>query len=152
MQTVIYNVLTNPNTYEKLLAELLSANLTRPYPKWEEVSRLPYLDACVQEGLRVHPPFALPFERIVPEGGMEILGHYLPGGTIVGANPYVTNRYKATWGEDADFWRPERWLEHGSEHKRKLEDTMLTVSSETILFQVLRALMSLTHRFINYNY
>jgi cytochrome P450 len=132
MQTVMYNVLTNPNTYKKLLAELLSANLTTPYPKWDEVSRLPYLDACVQEGLRVHPPFALPFERVVPEGGLEILGHYLPAGTIVGASPYVTNRYKATWGEDADFWRPERWLEHGPEHKKKLEDRMLTVSSDTI--------------------
>ncbi|KHN98028.1 Cytochrome P450 [Metarhizium album ARSEF 1941] len=126
MQTVMYNLLKRPYTLKKLVRELDEAGVSRPYPKWTEVSSLPYLDACVLEALRVHPPFALPFERVVPEGGVTVLGHFLPAGTIVGANPYVTNRCRKMYGEDAEFWRPERWLEADADHKRKMENVMLT--------------------------
>lgn len=130
MQTVMYNLLKSPHTLKKLVRELEEADVSRPYPKWTEVSTLPYLDACVLEALRVHPPFALPFERVVPEGGITMLGHFLPAGTIVGASPYVTNRCKTMYGEDAEFWRPERWLEGDAEHKKKMENVMLTVSQD----------------------
>ena len=70
------------------------------------------------EGARMHPPFALPFERVVPEGGVTILGHYLPAGTVVGGNPYVVNRYKAHFGDDAELWRPERWIEGGRRSRK----------------------------------
>lgn len=76
----------------------------------------------------MHPPFALPFERVVPKGGITILGHFIPEGTAVGGSPYVVNRHKGTFGEDAEFWRPERWLESDDMHKKKLEGSILTVS------------------------
>ncbi|OTA53098.1 putative benzoate 4-monooxygenase cytochrome P450 [Hypoxylon sp. EC38] len=126
MRTTMFNLLVYPHTLEKLYDELRSANLSRPFPKWSEVRGLPYLDACVQEGARMHPPFALPFERVVPAGGVTVLGYYLPGGTVVGGNPYVVNRHKATFGQDAEFWRPERWLEKDEAHKHKLEQGVLT--------------------------
>lgn len=125
------NLMSYPYTMEKLRDELRAANLSRPYPQFNEVRDLPYLDACVQEGARLHPPFALPLERVVPEGGVTVLGHYLPGGTLVGGNPYVVNRHKDTFGEDAEFWRPERWLEGDDAHKRKLEQGILTVCQPT---------------------
>lgn len=72
----------------------------------------------------------IPFEveRVVPKGGITILNHFLPEGTTVGANPYVINRHKATFGEDAECWRPDRWLEGGEGHRKKLEASLLTVS------------------------
>jgi cytochrome P450 len=76
----------------------------------------------------MHPPFALPFERIVPEGGITVLGYYLPAGTCVGGSPYVVNRHQGTFGEDTEFWRPERWLERDEKHKIKLMNSVLTVS------------------------
>lgn len=76
----------------------------------------------------MHPPFALPFERVVPEGGITVLGHYVPAGTNLGGSPYVVNRHKGTFGQDAEFWRPERWLEKDEKHKLKLERRILTVS------------------------
>lgn len=128
MRTIMFNLLVYPHTLAKLYDELRSANLSRPFPQYSEVRNLPYLDACVQEGIRMHPPFALPFERVVPEGGITILGQYLPAATIVGGSPYVVNRHKGMFGEDAEFWRPERWLEKDEMHKKKLEQAMLTVS------------------------
>lgn len=63
------------------------------------------------------------------KGSITILEHYLPAGTAVGGNPCVINRHKATFGEDAELWRPERWLEHDESHKKKLDHAMLTISS-----------------------
>lgn len=92
---------------------------------------LPYLDACVNEAARLHPPFALPLERVVPEGGVTVSGVYLPGGTNVGGNPYVMNRHRPTFGEDVEEWRPERWLGLKPEEQKKLAQGMLTVRTRS---------------------
>jgi cytochrome P450 len=143
MRTIMFNLLAYPHTLEKLYNELRSAKLSRPFPRYSEVRNLPYLDACVQEGARMHPPFALPFERVVPEGGVTVLGYYLPSGTVVGGNPYIVNRHRPTFGQDAEFWRPERWLEKNDAHKKKLEQGVLTVS----LISCSLVYFSLTHLF-----
>lgn len=132
MRTTMFHLLVYPHTLEKLYEELRTASVSHPYPKWSEIRGLPYLDACVQEGARMHPPFALPFERVVPAGGITILGYYLPGGTVVGGSPYVVNRHKETFGQDAEFWRPERWLEKDEHHKHRLEQGVLTVSFQPL--------------------
>lgn len=41
---------------------------------------MPYLQACIQEGLRVHPATGLPLVRLVPEGGATISGRFFPPG------------------------------------------------------------------------
>ncbi|RDW86985.1 cytochrome P450 [Aspergillus mulundensis] len=116
MRTVFYNLLSHPDSVSKLRTELLNAakskthGFARPYPSWKDVCDLPYLDACVLEALRLHPPFCLPFERIVPKGGMMLGENYLPEGTVVGMSPWVVNRHKPTFGDDAEVWNPERWM------------------------------------------
>lgn len=129
MRAVMYNVLAHKDTHKKLRSTLLSAQLTRPYPTWKEVKDLPYLDACVNEAIRIHPAFCLPFERIVPAGGVTISGQYFKEGTVVGMNPYVVNRHRETFGEDADEWRPERWMDLTEDQWRKLDGSILTVST-----------------------
>ncbi|KAI1361625.1 putative benzoate 4-monooxygenase cytochrome P450 [Xylaria arbuscula] len=126
IRTVMYHLLCNPETLEKLHRELSGAGVTMPYPRWAEVSNLPYLDACVQEGIRLHPPFSFHFERVVPSGGIELLGKFLPEGTVVGGNPWVTNRHEGTFGPRPDSWDPERWLKGGDAYRRKLEQMLLT--------------------------
>lgn len=46
------HLLANPTSLERLREELLTANVSLPRPQWAEVSGLPFLDACIQEGLR----------------------------------------------------------------------------------------------------
>ena len=36
----------------------------------------------------------------------------------IAANPYVIHRNEEIYGEDADTWRPERWLEAGEEQSK----------------------------------
>ena len=77
--------------------------------------------------MRLHPPFCLPFERVPPDAGIEICGRFLEGGTIVGMSPYLTNRQRGIFGEDADEWRPERWLGLAEEEHRNMAQSLLTV-------------------------
>lgn len=46
----------------------------------ERVSHLPFLNAVIEEGLRLCPPIALGMPRTVPAGGCEVSSQWLPGG------------------------------------------------------------------------
>ncbi|KUI52982.1 Pisatin demethylase [Cytospora mali] len=130
MKTVWYNLLAYPETLHRLRAELLEADrvnggLAKPFPSWKDVCDLPYLDAVIQEGLRMHPPFCLPLERVVPKGGLVIGGTFFPEGTVVGMSPYVANRHRPTFGEDAEVWNPDRWMV-AKDLKQKREAAIMT--------------------------
>ncbi|KAH8202698.1 hypothetical protein TruAng_003184 [Truncatella angustata] len=130
MRTVWFNLLANPETMHRLLDELLKAErdngMAKPYPSWKDVCDLPYLDACILEAVRLHPPFCLPFERVVPEGGIMIGKTFFPQDTVVGMSPYVVNRHKPTFGNDANCWNPDRWLV-AKDLKQKREAAIMTV-------------------------
>jgi cytochrome P450 len=130
LRTIFYNLLRYPETLEALMAELRKAaddGELSPVVTWKQSQRLPYLKAVVKEAGRIHPPFGLPLERIVPEGGAEICGRFFDEGTIVGMNAWVVYRNTETFGEDADIWRPERWLTSDREAVKNMENALLTV-------------------------
>jgi len=76
-----------------------------------QVKRLPYLDACINEGLRLHSTSSLGLPRLVPEGGMSVMGHYFPSGTVLSVPSYSIHRDQRIWGDDIEAYRPERWFE-----------------------------------------
>lgn len=63
---------------EKYAAGELSDPVT-----FAEAQKLPYLQAVLQEGLRMHPATGLPMWRAVPKGGAELAGRYFPEGVSV---------------------------------------------------------------------
>lgn len=83
----MYHLLKNPSSLAKLKAEIdvatAKGRLSR-YVTWKETKELSYLDACIKEATRMHPPFALPFERVVPKDGLVVDGYFIPPGTRVG--------------------------------------------------------------------
>ena len=115
LSAIFYHLLKSPTCYAKLQEEIdLNFAFNVPSPDWNipcfEAGDLPYLNACVQEAFRMHPALGANIERVVPGSGDTIAGHYVPGGTIVGCNPWVIDRDAATFGDDVDTYRPERWL------------------------------------------
>jgi Cytochrome P450 len=126
LRTIIYNLLKYPESMKSLRAELDSRPELSDIVAWKEALTLPYLDACIKEAGRMHPPFALPYERVVPPEGSVISGEKLPGGTVVGMPAWVVHRNYETFGYDADSWRPKRWLECDALQKRKMENALLT--------------------------
>ncbi|KAI0433726.1 cytochrome P450 [Xylaria sp. FL1042] len=117
LSAVFYNLLRNPDILARLRSELDGAARAGAFADnelgivtWAESQRLPYLDACIKEAFRMYPAAGLPLERIVPEPGVDIAGHYVRGGTIVGCSAWLIHRRPEIFGDDVDVYRPERWL------------------------------------------
>jgi len=110
---IIYHLARNPHIQEKLHKELDEQLGTEDetVATGDQVKRLPYLDACINEALRIHSTSALGLPRVVPEGGLTILGQFFPAGTIVSVPSYTIHRDTSVWGEDVEAYRPDRWFE-----------------------------------------
>ncbi|KAK6073935.1 cytochrome P450 [Seiridium cupressi] len=73
---------------------------------------LPYAMAVFYESLRLYPP--IPFEIREAEQDVTLPdGTFLPRNSIVLWCTWAMNRSKISWGEDADSFRPDRWLVDG---------------------------------------
>lgn len=132
LSAVFYYLVKHPHIYAKLMAELDNAvadgtieDRANKTVSWPEAQKLPYLDAVVQEAFRLHPAPGLILERVVPKQGMQILGNFIPGGTIVGCNAWVVHRRPEVFGYDVDTFRPERWIDASPDKLREMKGTML---------------------------
>ncbi|KAI1625028.1 cytochrome P450 [Exophiala viscosa] len=122
LRAIFHFLLLHPATLSTLVSELKTAKLSE-IPTFRETSNLPYLAAVIKESLRLHTPVGLILERIVPEGGVTLCGHYFPAGTIVGCNPAVIHQDSRVFGRrySVDEFRPERWLEADTEELAEME-------------------------------
>ena len=127
MQSFCWNVLEDRRVYEKLMQEILSADLSDMVSFDEAQKNLPYFQACLKEAMRLQPAVGLNIVRKVPIGGAEIDGVKVPGGTAVAVNGWVLHREESVWGKDADAFRPERWLDVGEDKLREMDRSMFQV-------------------------
>ena len=118
---ILLSLITTPTAYAALLSEIRSVVTTTSTPiSHTETQTLPYLQAVIREGLRMYPSIGgLGFKQVPPEGDT-INGHFVPGGTQIGQGFYAVGRSKLVWGNDADVFRPERWLVTGGEELRRV--------------------------------
>jgi hypothetical protein len=77
----LHHLLQQPETYRKLQDEVRTVMPTLDSrPAIEELDALPFLDACIKEGLRISCPSRVRMPRTVPEGGWTFKGQYFPAG------------------------------------------------------------------------
>lgn len=131
LSAIFHNLMQHPSVYRKLMEEIDGAVadgiiIERRNKKvsWPEAQRLSYLDAVIQESFRLHPAVGMTQEKVVPAQGLDIAGHYIPGNTIVGCNPWVLQRCPEIFGDDSDTFRPERWLEASTDQLRDMRAAM----------------------------
>ncbi|KAF8510476.1 cytochrome P450 [Hysterangium stoloniferum] len=110
---LLYHVLSNRAVYEKLSAEL---DATFPDKiigsSHDDLTSMPYLNAVVNEGLRLGTPFpGLP--RVVPRGGAYLSGTYIPEGTTVAVPAFTQQVNPENFSPFPLEFRPERWLPGG---------------------------------------
>lgn len=102
--------------HEEIGSGVESGDVSTP-PSYLELAKLPYLQACIDEALRLVPPIVQLRERLVPPEGDEIDGVHLPGGAAIGFNMQAMLRHKC-FGQETDKFRPERWLEAVNDEER----------------------------------
>lgn len=92
---LIYFLLTNQQCYKKLKAEIRSAFKSEQDINLQSTNELEYLSACLNEALRLYPPAPNALPRIIPKGGTNIAGQYVPENVRIFL-PLWSNRRRLT--------------------------------------------------------
>ncbi|KAK1757894.1 cytochrome P450 [Echria macrotheca] len=120
----LLNIITNPRVYGRLKQEIFKAiregRVSSPITL-AEAKALPYLQAVIYEGLRQRAPTPGLFLKDTPPEGDYIDGKFIPGGVGVGINASALVASKALFGEDADIYRPERFLDADPDKRDQME-------------------------------
>ena len=123
---MLAHILTNPTIYQKLQSEidtaLSSGQVSSPVTD-AEARQLPYLQACIREGLRIWPPIPGLNPRVAAVD-TELCGVPIPAGTNVAWSSRTVLCSKAIFGPDARMFRPERWLEADPDQFHAMENTV----------------------------
>ncbi|KAF8331895.1 cytochrome P450 monooxygenase CYP63 [Cantharellus anzutake] len=113
----IYMLCMHPEVTTKLRTEVLKHVPNGP-PSFEDIRHMKYLRAVLNETLRLFPP--VPFNYRATKSPCLVPGDasthgkplYIPGGdTGMIFLPLVIQRRKDLWGDDAEEFDPERWID-----------------------------------------
>ncbi|KAK9418173.1 putative BcABA1, cytochrome P450 monooxygenase [Seiridium unicorne] len=124
IRTTMLYLMTSPRVTQKLkmvISETIRNGKASHPITYEEAKRIPYLQAVVYEGIRMRPPAPGLYPKSVPPQGDVIQGKFIPGGTAIGMNTGSLVRSKALFGQDADFFRPERFMEADETKRAEME-------------------------------
>ncbi|KAK0274395.1 hypothetical protein LTR35_009324 [Friedmanniomyces endolithicus] len=127
LRMTLHFISTSPPILDRLLAEaragIEEGKISRPIIQDAEARQLPYLQACIKEGLRIYPPVTGLMAKMVPEGGAMLnvdgVEKFAPGRTQIGWNSWGMMHDPVVFGADAEIYRPERWLVRDESEKER---------------------------------
>jgi len=93
---------------------------------YDKVKDLPYLKACLDEGLRLIPPTSSGLPRRTPPEGASIMGHWIPGDTSVSMTIYGAHHDSRIYS-DPHLFKPERWMD--PEERKRMEPYFIPFSA-----------------------
>lgn len=124
IKMIVSHIASNATVAKELkeeIQEAISAGKLSSPATYAEAMELPYLQAVIWEGLRIHPPFGgLIMKQVGPDGDT-FNGIFIPAGTRIGHSTWAVMRDAAVFGADVDTFRPERWLEADKEKKNAMQ-------------------------------
>ncbi|KAI5810775.1 cytochrome P450 [Pyronema omphalodes] len=115
ISSLFFYLAHHPTVYNKLYTALSS---TFPSGQWNPNTPTPYLDAVINETLRLQPPVPSGLVRTTPKEGLTFNGTYIPGDIHVSVPTWSIHRDPRYWDRANEFW-PERWLEGNTSEARK---------------------------------
>jgi cytochrome P450 len=105
MAWTLYWLHRHPEKLDRLLEDISEL---APTGDPEALTQIPYLDAVVNESLRIHPVLPDLARKLCQDA--ELMGCKLKAGTAVGAVAFLTHRDPEIY-EEPDEWIPERFLD-----------------------------------------
>jgi cytochrome P450 len=92
LSAITFFLLSNSSYTDNLREELRSTFSTFDDLTIGKLGRLTYLNAVIQEGLRMYPPVPIALPRQTPPGGAQVDGMYIPGNVTCSIQHYSTYR------------------------------------------------------------
>lgn len=110
LTNLTYLLCRHPAAQRTLTAALATA-CPRGAADWnyDAISRLPYLDAVINETLRLRPPAPAAMPRFTPADGLQVGDTWVPGNVTVAVPPWTLMRDER-WFAEPEAFRPERWV------------------------------------------
>ena len=104
---ITYYLSQNKNAYEVLANEVRST-----FSRYEDITAratepLPYLQAVIEEGLRLYPPVPIGLPRVSP--GETVDGYFIARGAVVSVSSWASTHSEQNFHRPFDFI-PERWI------------------------------------------
>lgn len=104
-----YLLLTNPKYLSRLTDEVRTAFKRESDIDMQSAANLPFLQAVIQESLRLYPPAPNTLPRQTPEPGEIVCGKFVPAKYTVGIHQWSANRSSRNFYLPDEFI-PERWM------------------------------------------
>ncbi|KAJ4017603.1 hypothetical protein NW766_003668 [Fusarium irregulare] len=105
---LLHQLALNPETCKKLQAEIDDYKTNHEESDHFSMSKLKYLQACIDESLRLTPVLMSGLQRMTPPEGMQLDDVFIPGDTIFHAPSYTMYRDERCFARPNEFI-PERW-------------------------------------------
>ncbi|KAK6935330.1 Cytochrome P450 [Dillenia turbinata] len=107
-------LIKNPESMKRAREEL-TREIHQNAVKEAHLSRLPYLQACIKEALRLHPPAPFLLPRRALES-CEVMNYTIPKDAQVFVNVWAIGRDPTHWNDPLIF-KPERFLNSSLDYK-----------------------------------
>ncbi|KAK1613515.1 benzoate 4-monooxygenase cytochrome P450 [Colletotrichum phormii] len=111
---LFFELAQKPDVYQRVREEIDDYFAQNAEPEHSALSKLPYLQACIDETLRLHPPVPSGVQRMTPPEGIDIDGTFIPGDIIIQVPTHTMFRGKSQKIDERLFpqpndFIPERW-------------------------------------------
>jgi cytochrome P450 len=100
----------NPDKMAKLQDEIRPRFTSRDEITGDSTGNLEYLNAVIEESLRIFPPVPFGLPRVCIGGTVD--GNYVPAGTVVSVDAWATAHDERNFSRPNEFL-PERWIGEG---------------------------------------
>jgi cytochrome P450 len=101
---------------------------------FKDAEKLPFLSAVIKESMRLHPSITYQLPRVVPDQGVQVGPYHFDRRTICGISPAAMNRPTKVFGEDANEWKPKRWIAHGLEDEKRISAMNQDMTAVSLCF------------------
>lgn len=134
LTVITYHLLDKPQLLKRLVEELQThIDDAKHLPRWTVLEKLPYLNAVVQEGLRLSYGVAGPVALEAPDEDLIYRGEFqkknveilLPKGSAMAISNFIMHHNETAFPDSHSFI-PERWLDPND--RKKLEKAVNTFS------------------------
>ncbi|KAL4361378.1 hypothetical protein GQ457_04G032270 [Hibiscus cannabinus] len=115
----IYMLCKHPDVQDKVAAEVKEATKSTEVEdiaefatnlREEALEKMHYLHAAITETLRLYPAVPVDAKECLSDDTLPD-GFSVRKGDMIAYQPYAMGRMKFIWGDDAEEYRPERWLD-----------------------------------------